>query len=64
MSLVGLNKSSMDSSGPHRVRGDSRSRPNSLASVDCGQTSNDQGQETRGAMHILQMIAQALQRVT
>ena len=59
----------MDSSGPHRVRGDSRSRPNSPASVDGGQAShappmNDQGQATGGAMDILQQIAQALQRAT
>ena len=38
----------MDSSGPYRVGGDSRSRPNSPASVDGGQAShappmNDQG---------------------
>ena len=41
----------MDSSGPHRVGGESGSRPNSLASVDGGQAShappiNDQGQAT------------------
>ena len=57
----------MDSSGPHRVKGDSRSRPNSPASVDGGKAShaplmNDQGQVTGGAMDILQQIAQALQR--
>ena len=57
----------MDSSGPHRVRGDSGSRPNSPASVDGGQASftplmNNQGQATGGAMDILQQIAQALQR--
>ena len=57
----------MDSSGPHRVRGDSRSRPNSPASVDGGLAShappmNNQGQTTGGAMDILQQIAQALQR--
>ena len=39
----------MDSLGPHRVGGDSGSRPNSPASVDGGQAShappmNDQGQ--------------------
>ena len=48
----------MDSSGPHRVKGDSRSHPNSPASVDGGQAShappmNDQGKETEGAMDIL-----------
>ena len=57
----------MDSSGPHRVGGDSGSRPNSPTSVDDGQAShappmNDQGQATEGAMDILQQIAQALQR--
>ena len=57
----------MDSSGPHKVRGDSGSRPNSPASMDGGQAShappmNDQGQATRGDMDILQQIAQALQR--
>ena len=50
----------MDSSGPHRIRGDSGSRPNSPASVDGGQAShappmNDQGQATRGVMDILQI---------
>ena len=30
----------MDSSGPNKVGGDSRSRPNSPASVDCGQASH------------------------
>ena len=50
-----------------QVGGDSGSRPNSPASVDGGQAShappmNDQGQATRGAMDILQQIAQALQR--
>ena len=59
----------MDSSGPHRVGGDSGSRPNSPTSVDGGQAShappmNDQGRATGGAMDILQQIAQALQRVT
>ena len=57
----------MDSSGPHRVGGDSGSRPNSPTSVDGGQAShappmNDQGQVTGGAMDILQQISQALQR--
>ena len=55
----------MDSSGPHKVGGDSGSRPNSPANVDGGQAShappiNDQGQATGGAMDILQQIAQAL----
>ena len=59
----------MDSSGPHRVGGDSRSHLNSPACVDGGQAShappmNDQGQATGGAMDILQRIAQALQRAT
>ena len=36
MDLVGLNRSSMDSSGPHRVGGDSGSRLNSPTSVDGG----------------------------
>ena len=58
----------MDSSGPHKVEGDSGSRLNSPASVDGGQAShaplmNDQGQAIGGAMDILQQIAQALQRV-
>ena len=57
----------MDGSGPHKVRGDSRSRPNSPASVEDGQVSNapwicDQGQAIGSAMDILQQIAQALQR--
>ena len=56
----------MDSSRPHKVGGDSRSLPNSPASVDGGQAShappiNDQGQATGGVMDILQQIAQALQ---
>ena len=59
----------MDSSGPHRVGGNSGSRPNSPASVDSKQASHappmyDQGQATGGAMDILQQIAQALQRAT
>ena len=58
----------MDSSRPHRVGGDSGSRPNGPASMDGGKAShaplmNDQGQATRGAMDILHQIAQALQRV-
>ena len=44
----------MESSGPNRVRGDSRSRPNSPASVD------EQGQDIGGVVNILQQIAQAL----
>ena len=57
----------MDSSGPHRVRGDSGSRLNSPTSVDGGKEShappmNEQGQATEGAMDIFQQIAQALQR--
>ena len=48
----------MDGSEPHRVRGDSRSRPNSPASVEGGQASHapsihEQGQAVRGAMDIL-----------
>ena len=57
----------MESSGPNRVRGDSRSRPNSLVSVDGGQASHalsihEQGQAAGGTVDILQQIAQALQR--
>ena len=57
----------MDGSGPHWVRGDSGSRPNSPASVEGGQASHspsihEQGQAARGAMDILQHISQALQR--
>ena len=57
----------MDSSGPHKLGGDSRSCSNSPTNVDGGQAShappiNDQGQVTGGAMDILQQIAQALQR--
>ena len=56
----------MDSSGPHRVGGDSISHPNSPISVDGRQAShappmNDQGQATGGVMDILHQIAQALQ---
>ena len=55
----------MHSSGPHRVGGDSGSRSNSPASVNCGQAShappiNDQGQAIGDVMDILQQIAQAL----
>ena len=57
----------MESSSPNRIRGDSRSSPNSLVSIDGGQASHDpsiheQGQATRGVVDILQQIAQALQR--
>ena len=57
----------MESSSHHGVRGDSGSRPNSLASMDGGQASHDpsiheQGQAVGGTMDILQQIAQALQR--
>ena len=57
----------MDSSGPHRVRGDLGSRPNSLASMEGGQASHallirEQGQAVEGAIDILQHIAQFLQR--
>ena len=57
----------MDGLGPHKVRGDSRSRPNSPCSVEGGQVSHapsirEQGQTARGVMDILQKIAQALQR--
>ena len=55
----------MDGSGPHRVRGDSGSHPNSLASVEGEQASHapsicEQGQALRGTMDILQQIAHAL----
>ena len=40
MDLVGLNRPNMNSSGPHRVRGDSGSRPNSPVSEDGGQASH------------------------
>ena len=58
----------MDGSGPHRVKGDSRSRPNSPANVEGGQASHapsirEQGQAAGSAMDILQQITQALQRV-
>ena len=48
----------MDGSGPHRVKGDSGSRPNSPASVEGGQASHspsisEQGQATGSAMDIL-----------
>ena len=48
----------MDGSGPHKIRGDSRSRPNSPASVEGGQASHapsirEQGQAVGSAMDIL-----------
>ena len=48
----------MDSSGPHRVGGDSGSRLNSPVSVEGGQAShapsmNEQGQVARGAVDII-----------
>ena len=57
----------MDGLGPHRVKGDSGSRPNSLASVEGGQVSHapsirEQGQAIESAMDVLQQISQALQR--
>ena len=69
VTLIQILLVSMESSGPHRVGGDSGSRLNSPASVDGGQAShappiNDQGQATGGVMDILQQIAQALQRTT
>ena len=52
----------MDSSGHHRVRGDSGSRPNSPVSVDGWQASHapsihEQGQAAGGTIDILQYIA-------
>ena len=52
----------MDSTGHNRVRGDSRSQPNSPISVDVGQASHapsidEEGQATGGTMNILQQIA-------
>ena len=57
----------MESSSPNRVRGDSKSRPNSPASVDGGQASHapsihEKGQATGGVVDILQQIAQELQK--
>ena len=57
----------MDSSGPHRVRGDSGSPSISPISVEVGKAShapsmNEQGQVAGGVVDILQQIAQALQR--
>ena len=58
----------MDSSGHHRVIGDSGSRPNSPISVDGWQDSrapliHEQVQVAEGTIDILQQIAQALQKV-
>ena len=52
----------MDGSVPHKVRGYSGSRPNSLANVEGGQASHapsihDQGQAAGSVMDILQQIA-------
>ena len=57
----------MDGLGPHRVKGDSGSRPNNPASVEGGEASHassicEQGQAIGSAIDILQQIAQALQR--
>ena len=65
--LVGLNRLSMENSGPNIVRGDSGSRLNSSVSVDGGQASHapsihEQGQAGGGIIDILQQIAQAFQR--
>ena len=59
----------MDGSGPHRVKGDSRSYPNSPASVEGGKASHapsihEQGQAARSAMDILQQIARTMHRAT
>ena len=67
MDLVGLNRFNMDSSGPHKVGGDSGSRLNSPVSVEGGQAShapsmNEQGQVAGGVVDILKQIAHALQR--
>ena len=58
MDRVGLNRLSMESSGPNRVRGDSGSHPNSHVSVDGGQASHapsihEQGQPARVIIDIL-----------
>ena len=58
MYLVGLNRLIMESSSPNKVRGDSRSRPNSPASVDDGQafhapSISEQGQAIGGVVDIL-----------
>ena len=55
----------MDGSGLHRIRGDSGSCLNSLASVEGRQASHaptirEQGQGAGSAMDILQQIAEAL----
>ena len=52
----------MDSTCQNRVRGDSRSRPNSPVSVDGGQASHapsihEKGQAAGATMDILQQIA-------
>ena len=52
----------MDGSGPHRVRGDSGSSPNSPTSVEGGQESHDLSIRKQGQEDIQQKIAQALQR--
>ena len=57
----------MESSGPTKVSGDSRSRPNSHVSIDGGQASHapsihEQRQAIGGTIDILQKIPQALQR--
>ena len=59
----------MDGSGPHKVIGDSGSRPNSPTSVKGGQTSrapsiSEKGQAAGSAVDILQQIAQELQRAS
>ena len=59
MDLIGLNRLSMDSSGHHRVKGDSGSHPNCPISVDGEQASHDpsiheQGQAAGGTIDILQ----------
>ena len=51
----------MDGSRPHRIRGDSGSRPNSPVSVEGGQASHapsihEQGQAAGSVMDILQQI--------
>ena len=57
----------MDSSAPLRVEDDQGNRPNSPASVEGGQAShappvNEPIQVARGAIDILQQLAQVLQR--
>ena len=51
----------MDSLGPHKVRGDSGSHPNSPTSVEGGQAFHapsicEQGQVVGGAIDIIQQI--------